>query len=309
MKPLQLAVYLPLVCTSVGNAHGATANIPPCGIVLLNNSNFLVSSFSYLRYNDSQSILAAANWNASVTSVIAGCGGSLINGSFVTPNATKLKECEEYIALFGAHGVCWESRIYVDNPSQMCMAAENSTAMATAVASHAQALGLSGVSFDWERRGENKHSHKCYLNVTETLKRVLNPIGVRVTSFSNNFYHDIKSFKDLSWNNNKVLCGETYVGKTAKWHEQWHRLASSPASARLSPTLSSNTKHGSENCNARIIENRTRLIAQNFTELSIFSLNGKGLGHEKGPCFSHYVPYLKAFLNGTINQSIMHPSN
>ena len=58
--------------------------------------------------------------------------------------------------------------------------------------SEGRSRGLSGVSFDWERKGENKKSHHSYLVVTSALRAALNPVGARVTSFSNNFYHDMR---------------------------------------------------------------------------------------------------------------------
>ena len=298
MLTLTLGLYS---VAATSQSLATTTMIPPCGAVLLNNAGFMVSAYSYLAFNESEAILADAGWNASVSSVIAGCGGSLTNGSFVPVNQTQAAECRKYIERFGAQGVCWEARIYVDSPAQMQAAASNATAIAAHVAAYTQEMGLSGVSFDWEKRGENKRSHHHYLNVTRTLQMALATVGVRVSSFSNNFYHDILSFKDLSYNNDKVLCGETYKGSQAKWREQWHRLVTSPARAKLSPVLSANTKHGSENCSPNIIGNRTLLLKQNFTEISVFSLNAPGEGHQKGGCFAKYIPFLKAFRSSNTN--------
>ena len=146
--------------------------------------------------------------------------------------------------------------------------------------------------------------HKSYLEVTRALRSALNPIGVRVSSFSNNFYHDIRSFKDLGWHNDKVMCGETYVGNTGRWREQYHRLLRVPDRHKMSPVLQCDTKHGKENCAVGQIGARIRMIAENFTELSVFSLNGFGAGHMKGPCFADYVPFLQAFRNGTATQGL-----
>ena len=255
---------------------------PPCGIVLLNNTdNFLVSAYSYLNISTMQKVLQAADWNASVSSVIAGCGGSLVNGTFVPVSGDRLGDCRAAISAFGAKGVCWESRIYVETPMEMHAAADRADAVAAAVANHVQRLGLSGVSFDWEKKGEKVQSHRHYLQVTRALQAALHPIGARVSSFSNNFYHDIRSFKDLGWNNDKVMCGETYIGNPGRWREQYHRILEVPDRAKMSPTLQCDTKHGNENCSPGQIRSRTELIAKNFTELSVFSLNGFGGGHLK----------------------------
>lgn len=280
--------------------------LPPCGISLLNRTNTsapLVSAFSYLNDSSAESILEAANWNASVSSVISGCGGTLVNGTFVPTASSELATCRAAIARVGSHGVCWEARIYVYSPHMMEAAAANATSVAAEVARHVLDLGLSGVSFDWERKGENKKSHHSYLAVTSAIQAALRPIGARVTSFSNNFYHDIMSFKDLAWHNDKVLCGETYVGNPGRWREQFHRLLNSPAINKLSPVLQADTKHGHEDCEAGPIKARLSLISQNFTEVSIFSLNGPGAGHMPGRCFSHYIPFLQAFRNGTLNDT------
>lgn len=255
---------------------------PPCGIVLLNNTDdFLVSAYSYLNISTMEKVLQAADWNASVSSVIAGCGGSLVNGTFVPVSGDKLGDCRAAISALGARGVCWESRIYVEAPREMHAAAGRAGAVAAAVANHAQRLGLSGVSFDWEKKGEKVQSHRYYLQVTRALQAALHPIGVRVSSFSDNFYHDIRSFKDLGWNNDKVMCGETYIGNPGRWREQYHRILAVPDRAKMSPTLQCDTKHGNENCSPGQIRSRTELIAKNFTELSVFSLNGFGGGHLK----------------------------
>ena len=57
MHLASLMLFGPSICDV---QQGQTVNTPPCGLVLLNNSDFLVSAFSYLRYNDSWAVLADA---------------------------------------------------------------------------------------------------------------------------------------------------------------------------------------------------------------------------------------------------------
>jgi hypothetical protein len=183
------------------------------------------------------------------------------------------------------------------NISGLLAGAANPSLSIPSIVSHVVASNLTGVSFDTEYEG-SREDERLFASFLAALKRALEPVGARVTVYSNSFDSLIANVTLLASSVDRVLCGETYNAKNfTEWTQLFEGLAEQAPVRKISTAMMATTSRGDWNCYDDGMSRRLQALEKRgVPELSIFTLNALNASTGKGDCAQDWFPYMRQFL-------------
>ena len=156
-------------------------------------------------------LLKANGGNATVTSLIVGCGDTIdVSGAFV-PGVSQ--GCDALLPALDAMGIGLERTVGA-SAAGLRAAFKNPDPVIAAMVAMAKTQKLTGWGSDWEYPG-TKADGLALTCFQAKLRAALRPVGTRLTMFTDDFDGFIDDLPDLQRSVDRLLCGDTYWCKSA----------------------------------------------------------------------------------------------
>eukprot|EP00056_Hartaetosiga_gracilis_P017546 m.7600 g.7600 ORF g.7600 m.7600 type:complete len:321 (-) comp5843_c0_seq1:278-1240(-) len=262
--------------------------------------SYWMSTHNISGTNNAVANIGALGGRQVATSVFLYCGSSVNDtGFFFSSSGTA--ECQAAINGFHAFNISAEVEVHISLIGLRYLMANPDVRVATVQALKQDALkyNLQGVAWDLEPEGSD---HQDCINFAQYLGEqaaALNPIGVRVTTYSNVYAPVIADVGVLATGANLVTGGETYNGNNLdQWMQNYKQLVSSVEDINLvSPGMLASSERGSWNCETGSMQERVnQFYADKLVEFSIFVLTDPQ-NPSSGNCVSLWFQYAREFLN------------
>jgi hypothetical protein len=241
-------------------------------------------------------VLRDAGGSKVATSMFVYCGLS-INASGHLGSAKLSPGCAVMIPGLNHMGVGAEPVVGGSLSALRKMFASPSESISALVAL-TKAHKLRGISWDVEPSGSSASDAERFTAYLSQLRHALQPLGARVTAYSNAYSKMISNIALLSTAIDRVLDGDCYNGGSYKgWLAKYQKLLQ-PAVNRtaVAPAMMASTERGAWNCdNATIAQRYTKVVADGIDEIAIFTFDPVST---RGDCSSGWLPFARRFLAG-----------
>ena len=156
-------------------------------------------------------LLKANGGNATVTSLIVGCGDTIdVDGAFVLGVS---EGCDALLPALDAMGIGLERTVGASAVG-LRAAFKNPDPVIAAMVAMAKTQKLTGWGSDWEYPG-TKADGLALTCFQAKLRAALHPVGTRLTMFTDDFDGFINDLPALQRSVDRLLCGDTYWCKSA----------------------------------------------------------------------------------------------
>lgn len=230
------------------------------------------------------------------TSMFVYCGLS-INASGHLSSAQLSPGCRVMIPGLNKMGIGAEPVVGGSLSSLRAMFASPSESISALVAL-TKAHELRGISWDVEPSGSSASDASQFAAYLSQLRRALQPLGARVTTYSNAYSRMISNIALLSTAVDRVLDGDCYNGVSySGWLGKYQKLLRPGVNrTAVAPAMMADTERGAWNCdNTTIAQRYAKVVADGINEIAIFTFDPTSA---RGDCSSEWLPFAKRFLRG-----------